>query len=441
MTYKMLTVIILVCFNLILPAFGLQSEEILSSITSFRLENGLQVILAEDYSIPVVSVVVAYKVGSINDIEGKTGLAYLVGIQMFQGSRNIRKLQHINYINRIGGKLHAQTGVDKTMFGQTVSSNHLATVLWMEADRMISLNITAENVDQAKIAIIEEIINQKYADPYLENAIQFDGLLFGHHSYSHSLHGKEADIREISVDDVKEFYSTYYKPNNAVLCITGNIDNQKTMRLVKRYFQTIPPGKKVPSAQVNISQETEGISIAIKNSLASTPGFFLGYRISPPGNPDYYSLVIIDYILLKGKSSRLRKRLMRRERLATQIQGGIDIREDRAVFKLFVITTNQYTKEMSQKTIFSEINRLRSTPISDEELERAKNMFKRDYFQRFSTSMDKAIFLAEAFLSGINLMELPNEFNKYLSVSAAGIIGVMNRYFRQSSIMLNIDIK
>jgi zinc protease len=105
MLYKMLTVIILVCFSFVWSALGSQSEEVLSPLTSFRLENGLQVILVEDYSIPVVSVAVAYKVGSINDKEGKTGLAYLVGNQMFQGSRNIRKLQHINYINRIGGKL------------------------------------------------------------------------------------------------------------------------------------------------------------------------------------------------------------------------------------------------------------------------------------------------------------------------------------------------
>lgn len=442
MRYSKPVFITIACLLFSLPSIGLQSEEMLTfPFSSFQLENGLQVILAEDYAIPVVSVVVAYNVGSVNDREGKTGLAYLTRNLLFQGSRNIRKLQHINFINRIGGRVNAQTGLDKTILSQTVSSNHLATVLWLEADRMISLNITAENLEQAKNAIIDELNSQKYSDPYIENAIQFDGLLFGHNSYSRSLRGKETDIREITVKDVTDFYSTYFTPNNAVLCITGNINKEKTSRLVKKYFQTIPRGKEHPPSQIHNVPENTGSETTIKNSLASSPGFFLGYQISPPRSPDFYALTLVEYILLKGNSSRLYKRLMRRERLAIQMRGGIEKRSDRAAFSLFVTNTNEYTKEMSLKAIASEINRLRTTPVTEEEFRKAKNVFKRDYIKRFSTSWDKAIFLAEAYLAGISIEELPDELGKYLRVSATRIPSVMNRYFRQGSTMLNIEIK
>ncbi len=442
MTRKKLVIILGSYFILNLPLFCLQQQEALPfPITAFQLENGLQVVLSEDFSIPVVSVAVAYLVGSIDDKEGKTGLAYLLGNLVFQGSQNIRKLQHLNFIHRVGGKIYIRTGIDKTTLSQTVSSNHLPTVLWLESDRMTSLNITDENVQEAKSAIIEEINNQKYADPYLENAIRFDELLFGKYSYSHPVHGKEADLREITVEDVNEFYTTYYIPSNAVLCITGNINKQRTVELVKKYFQTIPKGKKAPISQANQSQETNEITETLKNPLATSPGFFLGYRIAPPGSPDYYPLVLVDYILLRAKGSRFYKRLQRRERLVTYMEGGIQRRKDQTVFRIFVMNSNEYTKDMSQKGLFSEINRLKSIPISEKELERAKNMLRRDYIQRYSTSLDKAIFLAESFLDGTTPEELSTELIKYLNVSPHRINGIMNRYFNQYSVLLNIDIK
>lgn len=409
--------------------------------TSYKLKNGLQVILSEDFSLPIVSVAVAYRVGSMHEEQGKSGLAYLLENLMFHGSRNIGRMQHISFIQRIGGELNAITDVDKTIFLQTVSSHQLASVLWLESDRMNSLSINSANVQRVKNALIEEIQLRKVEDPFVDSTNRINELLFPDHAYHHPVRGKEADLREITVQDAMRFYQTYYRPNNAVLCITGHIDKTKTNTLIKKYFETIPRGEDIPQLPLTEPWEMQSSTTDILNPLISTPAYFLGFRLAKPLTSDYYTLAIIDYILLKGNSSRLYTKLFKKERLAYQLNGTIDKRKDLAVYKIFVRNTNEIMLERSQKAIFSEINRLKSNPISEKELQKAKNLFKIDYIRQFSTSRDKAIFLVEAALSGIDLMELDRELDKYMAVTPMKVIGIANRYFIQEGILLNIKTK
>jgi len=411
-------------------------------ISYFQLENGLNVILSEDYTLPVVSVIVAYKVGSINEQPGKTGLSYLLENLMFQGSRNVGRMQHISFIQRIGGKLSARTDREKTMFFQTVSSNQMATVLWLEADRMKSLSISYTKVEQTKNAIVEEIKQKKSRNLFQSSSLLFDKLLFSDYIYYHPIIGEESDIRNISLKDVFNFHSTYYCPNNAVICITGNIDKQKTIFLIKKYFQSIPAGKPVPeinhsSQMLELTSKTESIT----NPLVSTPGFFLGYRISPPYSRDYYTMAVIEYLLLKGESSRLYQRLTKKERTAQKIEGGIRKIKNRAIFSFFVTSTNNYTRNRSKKAILSELNKLKSNIVSENELTKAQNLLKTDYIKRYSTSLGKATFLVETFLNNKNMQTFQDELNKYLEVTPTSIIGIANRYFNEKNILLNIETK
>lgn len=411
-------------------------------ISYFQLENGLNVILSEDYTLPVVSVIVAYKVGSINEQPGKTGLSYLLENLMFQGSKNVGRMQHISFIQRIGGKLSARTDREKTMFFQTVSSNQMATVLWLEADRMKSLSISYTKVEQTKNAIVEEIKQKKSRNLFQSSSLIFDKLLFSDYIYYHPIIGEESDIRNISLKDVFNFHSTYYCPNNAVICITGNIDKQKTIYLIRKYFQSIPAGKPIPA--INNSSQTHELTSkteSITNPLVSTPGFFLGYRISPPYSRDYYTMAVIEYLLLKGESSRLYQRLTKKERTAQKIEGGIRKIKNRAIFSFFVTSTNNYTRNRSKKAILSELNKLKSNRVSENELTKAKNLLKTDYIKRYSTSLGKATFLVETFLNNKNAQTFQDELNKYLEVTPTSIIGIANRYFNEKNILLNIETK
>ena len=421
------------------PAHGQDKQRLSFPIKQYKLENGLQVILSEDYSLPVVSVAVAYNVGSINEPPEKTGLAYLLENLMFQGSQNVGRMQHISFIRRTGGDLNATTTEDKTIFQQTVPSHQLALVLWLESDRMKSLEITAANVEQAKEALIEEIHQRKATEPYLESFLTFDRLLYPNLAYSHPVIGNEADVRDLTVEDVKDFYSTFYTPNNAVLSIAGDIDKRKTEEDIRKYFHTIQKGKDIPLPP-SLKPSSKEATITSKEFLAPLPGFHIGYRIASPYSQDFYPLKIIEYILLRGITSRLYKKLIKRTRIARSLSGSIEKRKELATFKIFVSSSNEIMAERSKRVIFSEINKLKSSLVSEKELRKAKNIFKMDYHNQYATSADKAVFLAEAFLSKKSLDDLPDELGNYLSVDHYSLIRIMRRYFT-NEIVFDIKIK
>jgi zinc protease len=225
-------------------ASPLQKEaEFSFPFSQFRLKNGLEAILSEDDSLPIVSVVMAYHVGSINEEPGKTGLAYLLENIMFMGSSNVGPMQHISHISRIGGEPNASTTEDITYFYQTVPSNQLALVLWLESDRLKALEIDAAKVERAKQAFLDEIRQRKAAEPFLESGLVFDRILYPDFARNHSLLGQENDIGNLRAEDVKNFYSSYYVPNNAVLVIMSPERGKWSKNILKGSLQseTSPP--------------------------------------------------------------------------------------------------------------------------------------------------------------------------------------------------------
>jgi predicted Zn-dependent peptidase len=439
--------LIILCLALVLlgsiPSIKAQDKKDFPfPVTPYKLEkNGLNVILSEDPSLPIVSVVVAYDVGSINEPPGKTGLAYLMGNLMFQGSENVNRMQHMSLINKVGGELNATTTEDKTIFFQRVPSNQLAQVLWLESDRMKSLQINTSNVEQAKQALIEGIQRMKESEPYLKSFWRFDQLLYPNFAYSHPVTGDEEDVKNLTVQDVNNFYRTYYVPNNAVLTIVGKIDREKTLEDVRKYFETIPEGREIPHLPLPSSPVKETIVESIEAPFAQSPGFHFGYRLSNPSSDDFYALSIIEYILLKGNTSRIRKRLLKRERTAAQMRGEIEVRKELAVLKLFVLNNNTLMAQQSKKAIFSELHKLKSNYVPDEELRKFKNMFKMDYISQYSTSSSRALFFAETFITRKILLNPSEELEKYLAVTPIDIVRVSHKYFKADSIILDIKTK
>ncbi len=294
-------------------ANGAQEEEGLPfPVSRFKLRNGLEVVLSEDDSFPLVSVVVAYGAGSIYEEPGQTGLAYLLENLMFQGSLNIGPMQHLSYIDRIGGIPNAATTEDIVYFYQTVPANQLALVLWLESDRMRYLEINPAKVEEVKASLVDELRQRRGENPYLESSWAFDRLVYPGFAHSHPVLGREEDIRRLNVENVRDFYETYFIPNNAVLCIVGNINLAKAKELVEKYFGSLPPGKVLPLFLPPRPAEKRAIIESFQEPLASSPAFHLGFRIAAPYSQDFYALTLMDYLLLKGKSSRLYKRIITR---------------------------------------------------------------------------------------------------------------------------------
>ncbi|MBN2207049.1 MAG: insulinase family protein [Candidatus Aminicenantes bacterium] len=409
-------------------------------VTTYQLRNGLQVLLTEDHSLPLVSVVVAYRVGSSREDVGRSGCAYLLQKLMFQGSQNIGPLQHIAHIGRVGGDFNATTSEDLTFFYQTVPANQLPLVLWLESDRMRLLDIRTEAVERVRAGLIEEIIERRTSEPYWDSNILFDQSLFPDFSYSHPVIGTEEDVLSLSLDEIAGFYADFYAPNNALLCLSGDFQPMRARELIARYFETLPPGRDIPPPPVGGSRERGGLSQTVRNFLAPTPGFHLGFRIPGPGSREFAILTVLDYILMRGETSRIRKRILHKERLALELIGGVERRRDRAAFRFFAVANNDVMVERCQNAILSELGKIKTAFIGQDELLRAKAMLRMDMVRRVSTSLDRALYLCESVLLQPGFGGFAADLDAYLSVTPSEIIGVANRYLKDTDALgLNIQ--
>ncbi|MHB8054796.1 MAG: M16 family metallopeptidase [Candidatus Aminicenantales bacterium] len=419
----------------------------LTGISHYTLKNGLTVIFQEQADLPVVSVAIGYNAGSIHEAPGKTGVAYLLEkLMMFAGSANVSPLEHISDINRVGGTLNAEALEDQTLFYQTIPSNHLAMALWLESDRMRTLDLSKEKFEKARTDLLEELRNRRTSEPFLTSLQTFDQLLYSDFSFGHSLLGVENDIRNLTAADVKSFYDARYVPQNAVLCISGRFDRPRALELVARYFESIPGGKAPATAFETPTFVRMPFSRTEVDPVASAPAVFLGFRLGPPGSLQARIQTLLDFVLLKGRSARLNRRLLNREaKIAFQLSGGIESRYDRSVYKIFIIASPPQIQACSD-AVFSELDKLKRAFLSEAELAKAKTLYREDVLNRTATSKDRAVYLIQAFLTqraiGGTLEDALAETEKILKITRSEIVTIVNRYFvLENCIVLYVRMK
>jgi len=420
---------------------------LLTGVSHYTLKNGLTVIFQEQADLPVVSVAVGYNAGSIYEAPGKTGVAYLLEkLMMFAGSANVSPLEHISDINRVGGTLNAEALEDQTLYYQTIPSNHLAMALWLESDRMRTLDLSEEKFEKARTDLLEELRNRRTSEPFLTSLQTFDELLYSDFSFGHSLLGTENDIRNLTVKDVKSFYDALYVPQNAVLCISGQFDRIRTMELVARYFESIPGGKGPSPAFELPTFARVPFSRTVDDPVASAPAVFLGFRLAPPGSPQARIQTLLDYVLLNGRSTRLNRRLLNREaKIAFQLSGGIERRYDRSVYKIFIIASPPQIQACCD-AVFSELDKIKRAYLSEAELAKAKTLYRKDLLDHTATSTDRAIFLIQAFWTqravGRSLDDALAETDAILKITPAEIIAIVNRYYvLENCVVLYVRMK
>src|ERR1700730_6831748 len=220
-------------------------------IEQFTLDNGLRVVLNEDHSVPVVSVAVYYDLGSRNEPEGRTGFAHLFEHMMFQGSENVPKAAHFQYISNAGGTMNGTTSSERTNYFETLPASQLPLALWLESDRMRSLSVTQENLDNQREAVKEEKRLRHANQPYVNGFLRLFEMCFRNHANAHSTIGSMEDLDAATVEDIREFFRIYYAPNNAVLSVAGDFDQAETRALIEKYFATIPSQPQPPPVDVN----------------------------------------------------------------------------------------------------------------------------------------------------------------------------------------------
>ena len=293
-------------------------------IERYELPNGLRVILSEDHRQPVVAVNIWYNVGSRNEREGRTGFAHLFEHMMFQGSANVPDTAHIAHVERVGGSMNGSTWLDRTNYFETMPSDRLELALWLESDRMALLlpALTQEKLDNQRSVVQNErrwrVDNQPYGD--WDERLQ--ALVYPQdHPYHHSVIGSMEDLDAATLDDVREFFRTYYAPNNAVLTLCGDFDPQRARELVERYFGDIPRGPEVPPLPGRTEVEVprpEPVAERIEGDVA-LPRIYLAFRIPPFGGDEFYAGDVVAHLLAGGKSARLYRSLVREQRLAQSV--------------------------------------------------------------------------------------------------------------------------
>jgi zinc protease len=278
------------------------------------LDNGLRVVINEDHLAPVVAVNIWYDVGSRHETAGRTGFAHLFEHLMFQGSRNVGRNDHFGLVSAAGGTLNGTTWCDRTNYYETVPANHLDTVLWLEADRMGGLldALDQDNLDNQREVVKNEKRQTRDNQPYgrwLE-LLHEHGYPEGH-PYHHSTIGSMADLDAASLEDARNFYATWYAPDNAVLSIVGDVDTDAAMESVRRFFGGIPAKGHFPTPPPTALPPHVGTEIRqTVPDRVPLPRVFIGYRIPPFGSRDFDAIDVLATVLGGGRGSRLYKSLV-----------------------------------------------------------------------------------------------------------------------------------
>ncbi len=289
-----------------------------------RLDNGLEVVLSPDPGAPVVAVNLWYRVGSRDEQPGRTGFAHLFEHMMFQGSGHVPEAGHFAFIERAGGSLNGSTWLDRTNYFETLPANYLDLGLWLESDRLGWLldAMTQEKLDNQRDVVKNErrwrVDNQPYGD--WDERLQ--AMVYPpDHPYHHSVIGSMEDLDAASLEDVEAFFRTYYRPNNAVLTVCGDVDEGRALERVRHFFEDIPAGDPVPSVpgRTSIPTTLEAPVRDVQTQDISLPRVYRAHRIAPYGEDDWYAAAVGAHVLAWGKASRLERRLVRERRLAQDV--------------------------------------------------------------------------------------------------------------------------
>jgi len=391
-------------------------------IETFHLDNGLFVTLSEDHTAPIVAVNLWYHVGSANERIGRTGFAHLFEHMLFQGSAHVGSNEHFELIQRAGGTLNGSTWLERTNYFETVPSNELALALWLEADRMGELlpAMTQEKLDTQRDVVKNERRWAVDNQPYGTMLEKLQELVFPPpHPFHHSLIGSMEDLSAASLDDVAQFFATYYTPDNAVLSIAGDFDSAEARTLVEEFFGSIPRGKgKPPLAPMNLPPVFGRSLRELVPDDVSLPRLFMAFRSPVFGSEKYYAASVCSALLGMRKGSRLHRSLVRERQIAAEAGAfTFDLAKGTDLLVLDVTARPETAAVQLEEEVEREIDLLQRDGVSEAEVTRAVALIETDLVTSMQSAGDRADKLS-MFATYFNEPELVNEqTERYRSVT------------------------
>ena len=400
-------------------------------IETERLPNGLRIVLSPDRAVPLVAVNLWYHVGSANERPGRTGFAHLFEHMLFQGSADVAANEHFEVVQRAGGTLNGSTWLDRTNYYETVPSNQLELALWLEANRMGYLlqGMTQEKLDTQRDVVKNERRWSVDNQPYGTWWEKLPALTYpDEHPFHHSLIGSMDDLTAASLDDVREFFTAYYRPNNAVLTIAGDFDRDEAMAMVKKHFGPIPAGPPAPPLpDMSLPDVFGQWKREVVPDSAMLPRLFLAFRSPPFGSDEYYAASVAGAVLGTRKGSRLYRSLVRDRQVASDANAfTFDLAKGADLLVVDVTARPAISAEMLEQEVAREIDVAYRDGVSQTEVDRAIALIEADLVRAMQSAGDRADRLS-MYATYFDKPELINELpERYRSVNAKAV----NRFIR-----------
>ena len=404
-----------------------QSKKI--EFTQYKLDNGMNVILHQDNTTPIVAVSVLYHVGSKNEDPQRTGFAHFFEHLMFEGSPNIKRGEYFKIVEAAGGQLNANTSFDRTYYFENLPSNQLELGLYMESERMLHLKIDSVGVETQRKVVKEERKQSLDNRPYGTLIEKLFGNAYKVHPYRWTPIGSAQYIDQAKLDEFINFYKKYYVPQNATLTIAGDIDPAKTKELVKKYFGDIPKG----SMEIVRPKEVEPVKTAeVRDTVydnVQLPLVLLAYHMPAQGTSDYYALSMLGTLLTGGESSRITKEVKDKQQKALMVQSIPFPLEDPGLFIALALCNMGVKAGDLEKALENEIQKVKNELITETEFQKIKNQVETDFVTRNSTVQGIGESLADYFVYFGDANLINTELQRYMKVTREDIKRVANKYF------------
>lgn len=420
-------------FAYLLCMISVQAQMNEIEYVEYDLDNGLHVILHEDHSTPIVAVSMMYHVGSKNEDPQRTGFAHFFEHLLFEGSENIDRGEFDKYIANAGGTNNANTSFDRTFYYELLPSNQLKLGLWLESERLLHAKVEQKGIETQREVVKEERRQRIDNRPYGSLLEEVMKRAYSKHPYRWPVIGYMDHLNAAEEKDYKDFYNTFYVPENAVLSIAGDLDIEETKKWIDDYFAGIPKGgNEIPRPEV-VEPPLNGEVRDVVYDNIQLPAVIHAYRIPAQGTDDYYAVSMLSQLLSQGQSSRLHRQLVEEQQKALYVGTFPLPLEDPGVTMAFAITNMGTEPEDLEAAMDAEYEKVKNELISEKEFQKLRNQVENDFVSANTTVARRAENLANyhMYFGDANLIN--TEIERYMEVTREDIQDVAKKYFSKDN--------
>ena len=395
-------------------------------VNRYTLANGLRIVHNEDDSTQMVALNLLYDVGARDEDPSHTGFAHLFEHLMFGGSLHIP--DYDTPVQNAGGENNAWTNNDITNYYITLPHQNVETGFWLESDRMLSLDFSPKSLEVQRQVVIEEFKQRNLNQPYGDASHLLRELAYESHPYRWPTIGKEiAHIAQATLEEVKDFFYRFYAPNNAILAVTGHISFEETIRLAEKWFGPIP-ARNISPRQLPAEKPQTAVRRKTVERKVPVDAIYMAFHMSNRMHPDYYVYDMITDILSNGRSSRFIQSLVQEQKLFTSIDAYISGSLDEGLLHVTGKPVEGVSLEQAEKAIWKELEKMKTVPVSEQELEKVKNRYESEQIFNNINYLNVATNLAFFELTG-KAEDINEEVGKYRAVTAEQIQATSARCF------------